>query len=49
MSDYKLYLKEIISMIEKIENSIIGKSLEDFVDIEKTDNYNTFSSVFSNG
>ena len=32
MSDYKLYLKEIISMIEKIENSIIGKSLEDFVD-----------------
>ena len=32
MSDYKLYLKEIISMIEKIENSIINKSLEDFVD-----------------
>ena len=32
MSDYKLYLKEIISMIEKIENSIISKSLEDFVD-----------------
>src|SRR3989344_5209485 len=32
MSDYKLYLKEIISMIEKIENSIIGKSLEDLVD-----------------
>ena len=32
MSDYKLYLKEIISMIEKIENSIVNKSLEDFVD-----------------
>ena len=32
MSDYKIYLKEIILMIEKIENSIINKSLEDFVD-----------------
>ncbi len=32
MPDYKLYLKEVISMIEKIENSIISKSLEDFVD-----------------
>ena len=32
MLDYKLYLKEIISMIEKIENSIVSKSLEDFVD-----------------
>ena len=31
MSDYKLYLKEIISMIEKIENSMINKTLEDFV------------------
>jgi uncharacterized protein with HEPN domain len=30
MLEYKLHLKEIISMIEKIENSIIGKSLEDF-------------------
>jgi len=29
MSGYKLYLKEIISMIEKIENSVIGKTLED--------------------
>src|SRR3989344_8835288 len=31
MLDYKLYLKEIISMIEKIENSVLGKTLEDFV------------------
>jgi len=31
MSDYKIYLKEIISMIEKIENSIVNKTLEDFV------------------
>ena len=31
MSDYKIYLKEIISMIEKIENSMINKTLEDFV------------------
>lgn len=31
MSDYKLYLKEIISMIEKIENSVAGKTLEDFL------------------
>ena len=31
MSDYKIYLKEIISMIEKIENSMIDKTLEDFV------------------
>jgi len=30
MSEYKLYLKEIISMIEKIENSVINKNLEDF-------------------
>ncbi|MEK6859285.1 MAG: HepT-like ribonuclease domain-containing protein [Nanoarchaeota archaeon] len=32
MLDYKLYPKEIISMIEKIENSMINKTLEDFVD-----------------
>ncbi len=31
MSDYKIYLKEIISMIEKIENSMINKTLDDFV------------------
>jgi len=31
MLDYKLYLREIISMIEKIENSVIDKTLEDFV------------------
>ncbi len=31
MSDYKLYLGEIISMIEKIENSIRSKTLEDFI------------------
>ena len=31
MSDYKLYLKEIISMIERIENSVINKTLEDFL------------------
>lgn len=31
MSDYKLYLKEVTSMIEKIENSIMSKTLEDFV------------------
>jgi len=31
MSDYNLYLKEIILMIEKIENSVSGKSLNDFV------------------
>src|SRR3989338_11265221 len=31
MSDYKIYLKEIIPMIEKIENSMIDKTLEDFV------------------
>jgi len=31
MSDYRIYLKEIISMIEKIENSMINKTLEDFV------------------
>ena len=31
MSDFKLYLKEIILMIEKIENSVMGKNLEDFV------------------
>ncbi len=31
MSDYKLYLKDIISMVEKIENSLINKTLEDFV------------------
>jgi uncharacterized protein with HEPN domain len=31
MSDYKIYLREIISMIEKIENSMINKTLEDFV------------------
>jgi uncharacterized protein with HEPN domain len=30
MFGYKLHLKEIISMIEKIENSTIDKSLEDF-------------------
>ena len=32
MSDYKIYLKEIVLMIEKIENSMINKNLEDFVD-----------------
>lgn len=32
MSDFKLYLKEIILMIEKIENSMINKTIEDFVD-----------------
>ena len=32
MSDYKLYLKEVISMIEKIENSIESKTLKNFVD-----------------
>lgn len=31
MLEYKLHLKEIISMIEKIENSVIDKTLEDFV------------------
>ena|SRR3989344_8004286 len=31
MLDYKLYLREIISMIEKIENSIKHMTLEDFV------------------
>jgi len=31
MSDYNLYLKGVISMIEKIENSIINKTFEDFV------------------
>ncbi len=31
MSDYKIYLREIISMIEKIENSMIDITLEDFV------------------
>lgn len=31
MSDYKQYLREISSMIEKIENSILGVALEDFV------------------
>jgi uncharacterized protein with HEPN domain len=31
MSDYKIYLKEIISMIEKIENSMINKTLDNFV------------------
>lgn len=31
MLDYELYLKEIISMIEKIENSVSGKTLNDFV------------------
>lgn len=31
MSDYKLYLKEIILMTEKIENSISGKTFEEFV------------------
>lgn len=32
MSDYNLYLKEIIAMIEKIENSIRGKTLKEFID-----------------
>ncbi|MBI2631657.1 DUF86 domain-containing protein [Candidatus Pacearchaeota archaeon] len=31
MSNYNTYLKEIILMIEKIENSIDGKTFEDFV------------------
>lgn len=31
MSDYKIYLKEIISMIEKIENSVENKTFQDFV------------------
>jgi uncharacterized protein with HEPN domain len=31
MLDYKIYLREIILMIEKVENSIAGKTLEDFV------------------
>lgn len=31
MLDYKIYLREIISMIEKIETSISGKTLDDFV------------------
>jgi len=31
MLGYKLYLKEIISMIEKIENSVTNKILEDFL------------------
>ena len=31
MLNYKFYLKEIISMIEKIENSIKNKNLEDFL------------------
>ena len=31
MSSYNIYLKEIISMIEKIENSMINKTLENFV------------------
>jgi len=31
MLDYNFYLKEITSMIEKIENSITGKKLEDFI------------------
>jgi uncharacterized protein with HEPN domain len=30
MLEYKLHLKEIILMIEKIENSVINKTLEDF-------------------
>ena len=30
MLDYNLYLKEIISMIDKIENSVINMNLEDF-------------------
>ena len=31
MSDYKIYLREIILMIEKIENSITNKAVEDFI------------------
>jgi uncharacterized protein with HEPN domain len=31
MLDYKLSLKEIVSMIERIENSVINKTLDDFV------------------
>lgn len=34
MLDYKLYLKEIISMIEKIESSIKDKNFEDFINDE---------------
>ena len=30
MSDYKLNLREIITMIEKIENSVLNKTFEDF-------------------
>jgi len=31
MLEYKLHLKEIISMIEKIENSVVNKTIDDFV------------------
>ena len=31
MLDYKIYLKEILLMIEKIENSILGKTVDNFV------------------
>ena len=29
MLNYKVYLKEIIPIIERIENSILGKTLKD--------------------
>ena len=40
MLEYKLHLKEIVSMIEKIENSIINKTIEDFVN-----DYNLFDAT----
>ena len=33
MLDYKIHLKDIISMIEKINNSVSGKNLDEFVKI----------------
>ena len=31
MLDYKIYLNEIILMIEKIESSVLGRTLDDFI------------------